>query len=252
MQYLYRTDRENPDSLVEIPFHQNRPLSDAEFKACAEHYSMARREEYLARLLSSQHGRRPQNPTPKQWPDLEGLGLSPEELWNYTKARLQLELAETKQQQKQARKWVNALAKKGPNKVRQALAKARGSILQAKRILSGSNRFNLFDYRAKRQFLWIFLRKESQWGKEELKEIKESDVDVQALVKAYSYLAEINDFEDLICPKKDPTLIPPKVLDLATIAAGLRSPHQADKEAAKKFGIKASSVRSLLSKSVRR
>jgi hypothetical protein len=136
--------------------------------------------------------------------------------------------------------------------VRQALAKIRGSILQAKRKLSGRDRFNLFDYRAKRQFLWAFLRFESEWEKGQLMEGKSFDGKVQALANAYSYLTELDDFEPLICPRKDPILISPKVLDLATIAAGLRNPHQADKDAAKKFPIKPSSVRSLLSKSLHR
>lgn len=236
MRRLYRRDRQNPDSLVEIPFHANRSLSHAEFWACAEQYCWARRNKYLAQLVGSQQGRRPQSPKSEQWPDLEGLGLSPKEFWKYEKALGQLYFAETKQRQTQARERINKLATRGLNDLRQAVAKARCSILQAKRTLSGRDRFNLIDYRAKRQFLWRFLRAESEWERGQKKEGRKFDKTVQALAKAYSYLD----------------------LTPATIAEGLRDPHQADTDAATHFTqvkhlkISASSVRSLTSKSLHR
>lgn len=247
MRYLFRPIRENPDSLATIPFHLNRSLSKDEFKACAAQYSWARRTEYLARVISSQQGQRPQRPKPKQWPDLHGLGLSQAEFWKYEIAIRQLYFAETKQQQQQATERIKALAKQGPNKVREALANARSSMPQAKRTLSGRQRFDLFDYRAKRQFLWIFLRAESQWGKGELKKIKESDDAVQTLALNYSYLGELKGFDDFTSAT---------ITD--KIAKGLRDPHQADTDAATHFThvkhlkISASSVRSLLSESLHR
>lgn len=203
MRHVFRPVRENPDSLVEIPFRLNRRLSHAEFWACAKHYILVSGKEYFARLASSQQGRRPQIPSPEQWPNVEGLGVSPVSFWNFEIPIGQLYFAETKQQQKQARKRINALTQRGPNDVRRAVAKARRRIPQAKATLSGRDRFNLFLYRAQRQFLWIFLRYESEWDKGQLKEGKSFDRAVQALAEAYSYLD----------------------LTPATIAEGLRYSH---------------------------
>jgi hypothetical protein len=235
MQHIFRPDRQNQGSLDETPFYlRKKPLSEDEFEACAEHYIMAERKKYHARLVNRQQDRPPQSPNPDRWPDLKNLGLLQDEFWKFEIPLGQLFFAETKQQQKQARQRINVLAQRGPNEVRQAIAKARRSIPQARRTLSGRDRFDLFDYRAKRQFLWIFLRYESEWEKGQKKEGKSFDRTVQELVKAYSYLG----------------------LTPATIAEGLRDPHQADKDAAKKFPIlkikASSSVRSLLNRSLLR
>jgi hypothetical protein len=257
MRYLFRPVRENPDSLVEIPFYLNCPVSPpvtlkalkAWFEACVGYYIEAKVTTYLTQLLDSQQGRPPQHPDPARWPDLRDLGLSRAEWWEREKALGRLNCADTRHQDTHARKRIKELAQKGPHRARTAMAKARRSILQVKMNLSWREQLVRVDsfvhYRARRQFLWIFLRKEFEWGKEP-KEGKRFAKRVQELANAYAYLDDHPDFNDLTP---------------ATIAEGLRCSNQADKDAAKKFEkefkakgfqISAKSVRSLLSKSLRR
>lgn len=229
MRKIFRPVRENPTCLVVIPFHLNRPLLSKEFRGCAEHYITARRKEYLARLFSSQQGRRPQSPKSEQWPDLEGLGLSQEEFWNYETPLAQLYFAETKQAQAQARRQARGLAQRGPIRARQMLKNVVLKTPQAKRRFSGLELLKLVEYRAERQFVWAFLRKESEMQKNDIKKSLRGST-TEDLARAYWYLR----------------------LRPQDIANGLRCSYQADKDTAEEFGISASAVRSLLSKSSRR
>jgi hypothetical protein len=270
MRYLFRPDRHDQDSLVEIPFYKNRPLLycpvfykncpllRSEFVVCAEHYAQyawaGLQEKFLA---PRKHGRPPQSHKPTAWlrqSDLEGLGLSPAEAWNCEKALWQLRFSETKLKRSQAIKRINPLVTRGLNPVRRAIAKERDSILilPARRKLSGRDIVNLVYYRAQRQFLWAFLRHESERERRLLKKITKSDRAVQALSQAYAYLTELDDFKELIPPRKaKTTVLGPGTLDEA-ITDGLKNPHQADADAALKFGLKVSSVRPLLHKYLRR
>ena len=229
MQYLYRPNRQDPDSLVKIPFHLNRPLLPAEFWACAEQYCMARSNEYLTQLSSRPHGRPLQNRKPGCWPDLHGLGLSPKAFWKYEIPLRRFDFAESRQQQGPARCQVKKLATSGPIRVRQMLKNFVQKTPQAKRQFSSRELLKLVEYRAERQFVWAFLRKESDVQKDEMRKPLRGEA-TKTLAAAYRYLR----------------LKPQEIVD------GLRYPSQADKDTAEEFGVSESSVRSLLSKSVRR
>lgn len=235
MRYLFRPDRENPDSLVEIPFYLNCLLSRDQFQACVGHYIEAKVTPYLTQLFSSQHGRPSQRPDPARWPDLRALGVPPASFWKFEIPLGQLFFAETAPERTQARERIKPLTTRGLNARRHALAEARSSTPQAKRKLSGRQRFDLLVYHARRQFLWIFLRAESDWDKGQLKEIKESDDAVQKLALNYSYLGELKGFDDFTSAT---------ITD--RIAKGLKCSDQADKDAALKFVVKTSSIPSLL------
>ena len=227
MQYLFRPDRENPYSLVKIPFYLNWKLSGKKFRACAEHYIMARHEEYFARLMHQV--RPPQRPGPERWPDLNGLGLSQEESWKRQILLRRLDFAETKQTNAQARRQVRMLAQRGPIRARQMLKDAAQKIPPAKRQFSNFELLRLVvPYRAERQFVWAFLRKEADVQRNVMRNLR---VDVtKQLAEAYRYLR----------------LTPQEIAD------GLGNSYQADKDTAEEFGISENSVRSLLSKSFRR
>jgi hypothetical protein len=227
---MYRPDRQDPDSLAQIPFYEYKASSDelrGKLSACSNQYSMVGWKEHL---MGSETDPRPQSHKPKQWPDFEGFGLSHEDSWTYEIAMGQLYFAPTVRKQMQARKLVNELATKGPIDLRRALAKARRSIPQVKETLHWHNQFYFFDYLARQQFLWIFLRHESEWLKGEPKEGRAFDKKVQTLAEAYPFLA----------------------LTPARIAKGLRDPDQTVKDTAIKFGISASSACSLLNRFIHR
>lgn len=227
MRYIFRPIRENPDSLVEIPFHENRPLLKKEFDECTQHYIKARCEEYLCRLLASQKGRPPQFPDSERWPDVRAYGIKDQDFWKYEKPLGQLFFSKTKDEQEQAKRTVRALSTRGPRRLRTALSQAAKNTPQVHRDLSPQKIFlEVVPYLAEREFIWTFLRRESGLGRADKKAPLEVRSVANTLATAYPYLR----------------------LKSPTIAIGLVCSNQADKDTAEEFGLSPKTVRSLLSK----
>jgi len=224
MQQLYR--------LQETPFYENTPLTREQFYGACEHYASERFKEFVVRVRL----RPPQSAElhPKaealRWPDplpgQERFTLTPEHI-----ALGRLYFASTKKGQARSRAEVRRLARRGPVERRRALAQARKATPQAKAWMDTRTLLlEVVPYRARRQFLWNFLRQEALaegMGRTDIR--NHAGEYGSRLAKAYPFLG----------------------LSAAAIVQGLKNPYQADIETAKKFELSAKNggvaVRKLLS-----
>lgn len=230
MQRLFRPNRSDPNSLVETPFYDFRPLTHREFKSCAEMYMLARQREYRDRLLQPRKHTDSDSRAKERWPDLASFDLTPQDYWNIERALGRLYFAQTGKQQRQARQEARQLAQRGPIPLRQAIAEAVLATPQTQRRFTVHDIiFQLFSYRAERQFVWRFLRHESELDRKDLKDSRAVERAAKILSEAYSYLH----------------------LKPAEIVQGLPYSHQADRDTAEEFVLSEMSVRSLFSKFAR-
>jgi hypothetical protein len=216
---------------VFVPLHKYRLLSLDEFEGCQQRYVYARQRKHLKRMDQAQKGRALQHPSPDRWPDLQDRGLDPA-LYDHCEHALGcLYFVDTKDQRAQASGVVKALATRGPIWLRRALKIAVSATPRTKRTISGFAIFKLVAFRAKREFLWTFLRHEANWTGDQQNTPAALMDAARTLATVYKYLN----------------------LTADDIAKGLNCLSQADQDTADEFGLKsASSVRFLISKSARR
>ncbi len=231
------------------PFYRQRALSRGEFFGALELYVEARTTEYRSSVQQVLPKYQATTQEQKRWPDLRGL-TTRKEFWKYWKAVARLYYAETKEEQRKARKRSKQLSIGGPIERRKLLAEARKATPQAHKTLSSmdlllspeatviftddSGRkqrrfYGLVGYRAARRFVWSFLYHEARERKINAPRPKPTTEQIAAeLSKAYPFLG------------LTPTLIVKGLRDLKV---------QPDRDVAKKFGLRPSTIKSLLSKS---
>ncbi len=224
MQRLFRS----PDT----PFYSESPLTQPQFDGACEHYASERFREFVVRVTLRPPRSAGLHPKAEalRWPDplpgQERFTLTPEHI-----ALGRLYFASTKKGQARSRAEVRRLARRGPVERRRALAQARKATPQAKAWMDTRTLLlEVVPYRARRQFLWNFLRHEALAEGMGYTSLRKHARDYGAeLAQAYPFLG----------------------LSAVAIAKGLKNPHQADVETAKKFALSAKNgavaVRKLLS-----
>ena len=212
MQQLYR--------LQEAPFYENSPLTREQFYGACEHYASERFKEFVVRVRlrpprsAGSHSQAEALRWPDPLPGQERFTLTPEQI-----ALGRLYFASTKKGQARSRAEVRRMAMRGPVERRRALAQARKATPQAKAWMDTRTLLlEVVTYRARRQFLWNFLRQEALADGMGHAYIRNHAGEYGTpLARAYPFLG----------------------LSAAAIAQGLKNRHQADIETAKKFALSA-------------
>lgn len=289
MLSLFRPDRKS-DEPLRPPFYKNRPLSEEEFQECQLQYAV--RE--LQRILSSWKGdplrKNPDWRATRVFAEIHDLvergyrgrayrklSQTPQgkvnaekahELWKLAGKAL---FAGTGETQTRLKRKLRAALRGRPTQLTRLCLKFLDVLPQKRARLSPMELFmpqrvkgqngesvpvslSVLEYRATRQFLWVFLRKEANYGiadqknlacqrgstenpKISLRDPSVTDTDLQEqgriLWKSYPYLKRWNG--------TDP-------LGVEQIKKGLQNSRMADKETALKFGkVEASTLRKTIS-----
>jgi len=197
---------------VDPPFFLNRQLTEKEFINAQQMYVQGCINEHIERLPTAG---KPDSPDRTRWPP----GIKDRKIWRVLGY---MYFAKTKTKQAEAFSAIKKLAKSGPVKLRPLLKAARLATPQVRRKLDGTDILDLVHYRAKRQFIWNFLRKEAEADSGRLERTEAA----RFLSKPYQYLN----------------------MTEQQIKEGLENPHQADDDTAMKFDISKSTIRPLLHK----
>ena len=200
---------------VDPPFFLNRPLEEKDFINAQQMYVMEQMHAHIEKLMKTSSKLQTEFPDPERWPEcIKDMEIM--------RAFGELYTAQSKPKQEKARVKVRNLAMRGPSKYRTLLRVARAKTPQAKNLLDGIDILHLVKYRAKRQFLWQFLRKEAE---AESGRLERSDA-ASHLTDKYKYLG----------------------LTEEQIEKGLKNPNQKDDDVAEEFHISGKTAHSLLTK----